>query len=184
MREGPPGHKGTRPALGARVSGHVAHQASSASPQPTQSQGRGEGWAPGLPAEQEISKADAAHPAWALFASLGPGPACLQPRVLATFLRAEVVRTNYPISWLAKGPGSCLGRQVQLGVQKPGSFSPDPSPSPRQTPRPGLFPDTTMPPSAPAPHLHRPGRPPLLASTLLPETAVGCSESCRPGVRC
>lgn len=41
---------------------------------------------------------------------------------LATFLRAEVVRTNYPISWLARGPGSCLGRQVQLGVQTPGSF--------------------------------------------------------------
>lgn len=54
LGEGPPGGNGPCPTVGARVPGHVAQQAGSVPPpplaRPTQSQGRREGWGPGLPA--------------------------------------------------------------------------------------------------------------------------------------
>lgn len=82
-RRGLQSSNGPCPTLGARVSGHVAHQAGSVPlprlAQPTQSQGRGEGWRPGLPPEQEeSSRADAVillmRTTASIFTSTRPGP--------------------------------------------------------------------------------------------------------------
>lgn len=184
LGEEPPGHNGTCPAPVPESLGTWPTRLALSLLSPPKARGEGRAGDQGFPQSRRRSTRQMlSHPDGAsasVFASLRPGPQCLQPWVLGPFPRAEVVRTNYPISWLARGPGSCLGRQVQLGVQKPGSCSPAPSPSPRRTPRPWPLPLHHDAPGActPCPPT------PLLASALLPETAVGCSESCRPGVRC